>query len=321
MINKEDCNLINKFNNENTNSAEKGKTTFFNKNTSVMKNNNILFLFDVDGTLSPSRAVAPPEILHMLSELRKRVQIGFVGGSDLPKQKEQLGENVLEMFDYGFPENGVQFYKKNKLISSESIIEYLEKYKNVYIDEDKLVKCNINSELKYNTQIKEYLNTNQPVYTRIVNYILFLLSKTDSFIKTGNFIELRHSMINISPIGRSCTREQRNEFFEFDKKEKIRQTLCKYFDRDLKLYNLKASIGGQISIDLYPESWNKTYCLNHINNNTIVFFGDMTSEGGNDYELFNHERVIGNTVKNPADTIKQVNEQLKKLGIEIIKYE
>jgi hypothetical protein len=29
----------------------------------------------------------------MLAELRKRVVIGFVGGSDLSKQKEQLGEN------------------------------------------------------------------------------------------------------------------------------------------------------------------------------------------------------------------------------------
>ena len=31
------------------------------------------------------------DVIEFLSELRKRVVIGFVGGSDLPKQLEQLG--------------------------------------------------------------------------------------------------------------------------------------------------------------------------------------------------------------------------------------
>lgn len=33
--------------------------------------------------------------------------LGVVGGSDLAKQKEQLGDDVFEMFDYNFPENGL----------------------------------------------------------------------------------------------------------------------------------------------------------------------------------------------------------------------
>ena len=32
-------------------------------------------------------------MLEFLAELRKHVVIGFVGGSDLPKQLEQLGAN------------------------------------------------------------------------------------------------------------------------------------------------------------------------------------------------------------------------------------
>ena len=32
-------------------------------------------------------------MMNLLAELRKKVVIGFVGGSDLSKQKEQLGEN------------------------------------------------------------------------------------------------------------------------------------------------------------------------------------------------------------------------------------
>lgn len=35
---------------------------------------------------------ATPEVLEFLAELRKKITIGMVGGSDLPKQREQLGE-------------------------------------------------------------------------------------------------------------------------------------------------------------------------------------------------------------------------------------
>ena len=72
---------------------------------------NKLVLFDVDGTLTPARQVrflgqvavsslvmsficmtqgVSPAMLELLSELRKKVVIGFVGGSDFRKISEQL---------------------------------------------------------------------------------------------------------------------------------------------------------------------------------------------------------------------------------------
>jgi len=36
-----------------------------------------------------------PEVIEILNKLRKKVVIGFVGGSDLSKQKEQLGPNGM----------------------------------------------------------------------------------------------------------------------------------------------------------------------------------------------------------------------------------
>ena len=71
---------------------------------------------------------------------------------------------------------------------------------------------------------------------------------------------------------------------------------------------LKFSIGGQISFDVFPEGWDKTYCLNFIGEgeyDEIHFFGDKTFEGGNDYEIFTHPRVIGHTVTSPSDTMAQ----------------
>lgn len=53
-----------------------------------------LVLFDVDGTLTPARLGVSDEMLKTLKKLREKVVIGFVGGSDLAKQVEQLGPTV-----------------------------------------------------------------------------------------------------------------------------------------------------------------------------------------------------------------------------------
>jgi phosphomannomutase len=78
------------------------------------------------------------------------------------------------------------------------------------------------------------------------------------------------------------------------------------------------SIGGQISFDVFPTGWDKTYCLRHIEAEasrpdgvaytTIHFFGDKTFKGGNDYEIFNDLRTIGHSVENPDDTVRTLKE-------------
>lgn len=78
------------------------------------------------------------------------------------------------------------------------------------------------------------------------------------------------------------------------------------------------SIGGQISFDVFPTGWDKTYCLKHLENEakkaggveytTIHFFGDKTFKGGNDYEIYSDPRTIGHSVVNPDDTLKQLKE-------------
>ena len=97
------------------------------------------------------------DMVKTLLEVRKTVVIGFVGGSDLSKQKEQLGENgacvaplplptlsqcigpagtctlpphsclrmlrahpaVLDLFDFAFAENGLTAYRKGKVLSTQ----------------------------------------------------------------------------------------------------------------------------------------------------------------------------------------------------------
>jgi hydroxymethylpyrimidine pyrophosphatase-like HAD family hydrolase len=40
--------------------------------------------------------------------------------------------------------------------------------------------------------------------------------------------------------------------------------MIKALEQEFPNYDLKYSIGGQISIDVFPNGWDKTYCLKHI---------------------------------------------------------
>ncbi|KAJ3127237.1 Phosphomannomutase [Nowakowskiella sp. JEL0407] len=238
-------------------------------------------LFDVDGTITPARRTISPEMKQLLADLRKVCIVGFVGGSDLPKQIEQIGENAVDLFDFAFAENGLTAYRLGKpLPSAESLQSFIE-----WIGEEK--------------------------YQKIVNYVLNYIADLDIPQKRGTFIEFRRGMINISPIGRNCSHPERDEFEKFDLANGIR----KKFVEDLKAtfpdYGLTYSIGGQISFDVFPEGWDKTFCLKHLKDegiDTIHFFGDKTFKGGNDYEIYEHKDVTGHSVKSPDDTAKLLKE-------------
>jgi phosphomannomutase len=128
-------------------------------------------------------------------------------------------------------------------------------------------------------------------------------------VKRGTFIEFRAGMINISPVGRNCSQEERDAFEEFDKTANVRKTMVAALQQEFKDYGLRYSIGGQISFDVFPEGWDKTFCLQYVKAagfTEIHFFGDKTFEGGNDFEIFTSEQTIGHTVTSPEDTRQQV---------------
>jgi phosphomannomutase len=118
-------------------------------------------------------------------------------------------------------------------------------------------------------------------------------------------------MLNISPIGRQCSQQERDDFEKFDKEAKVREKMVAALEERFGAsLGLKFSIGGQISFDVFPIGWDKTYCLQFVENDfkEIHFFGDKTMKGGNDYEIFNDPRVKGHTVTSWEDTMKQCRE-------------
>eukprot|EP00842_Homolaphlyctis_polyrhiza_P000945 jgi/Hompol1/1851/HPOL_005026-RA len=137
-------------------------------------------------------------------------------------------------------------------------------------------------------------------YKRLANFILKYIAELDIPKKRGTFIEFRNGMINVSPIGRNC-RQVAN----------VRPKFVEALRAEFADYNLTYSIGGQISFDVFPTGWDKTYCLRHVADEKfaeIHFFGDKTDKGGNDYEIYTHPDVKGHSVKSPEDTARILKE-------------
>ena len=134
----------------------------------------ILVLFDVDGTLTKARQIIKPATEHCLfNEVKPLASLGIVSGSDLPKLTEQLGgSHNIDKFDYLFPENGLIAYKNGKLLAPPSNIV-------AHLGEEKIQK--------------------------LINFSLKYLSELTLPLKRGHFIDFRTGIINLCPVGRSCS--------------------------------------------------------------------------------------------------------------------
>jgi phosphomannomutase len=89
------------------------------------ENPRIAALFDVDGTLTIPRGEVTDDMMDTLKELRKKITIGIVGGSDLPKQEEQLGKGIVDEVVWNFSQNGLVAYHMGTLLDSNSIAKHL----------------------------------------------------------------------------------------------------------------------------------------------------------------------------------------------------
>jgi phosphomannomutase len=189
----------------------------------------LLLLFDVDGTLTEPRGDATDEIKSFLIGLKEKVTVGVVGGSDLAKQKEQLGANIVAQLNYSFPENGLVAFKDGTLFHEQSFKDYL--------GEDRLKQL-------INFLLHSIADIDIPVKVQVSFFLLiFLLFLFSSLIiilfflfflvppvphpKRGTFIEFRTGMINASPIGRNCSLAERKAFEIYDKEHHIREKLIK----------------------------------------------------------------------------------------------
>ena len=120
--------------------------------------------------------------MDFMTSLSKKITVGIVGGSDLPKQEEQLGTGIADVFPYNFSQNGLVAYRDGKLQEVQTIAKFLG-------------EANVK---------------------RVSSFVLRYIADLDLPVKRGTFFEFRSGMFNVSPIGRNCSREERNEYEKFD---------------------------------------------------------------------------------------------------------
>lgn len=228
------------------------------------------FVFDVDGTLTPSRSKIDPYFEQFFIKFCHRNNVYLVTGSDFEKTLEQLGNNAVGSVAGIFPCSGNQFLRRVvDVVDYKLYSAYEHVYQNDFIPSEELL----------NALGKELLGSGFSV-------------------RTGNHIENRIGTINFSIVGRNANKEERQLYVTWDEAINERVLMCKRLSE--KFPDLEFVVGGETGIDIYPIGKNKAQVRQHIEG-PIMFFGDRCEPGGNDYPLASIADVVYN-VKNWEQT-------------------
>jgi len=208
-----------------------------------------IFIFDVDGTLTPSRLRMTEKFAKFFDKWSSKNKYYLVTGSDLDKTKEQLPIAYMDRAEAIFTCCGNQMWKDNESI-----------YDNKFKPPKDLIK-----------------------------YLERQIEKSKYQYHCGNHIEDRGSLLNFSIVGRDCTQEQREEYYKWDslngeRKEIARAIGFRWPELDaviggqisIDIYpkgNDKSQVLDIIKQDRLVEP------------DEYIFIGDGINDGGNDYPL------------------------------------
>jgi phosphomannomutase len=226
------------------------------------------FIFDVDGTLTPSRQTIIPEFKEFFSQFIKDNKVWLVTGSDYAKTVEQLGKDITDNVVTVYNCSGNDVYFKGKRVNSKPFDAPKELYDLMY----------------------GWLNTSA-----------FPL-------RTGNHIEERPGTINFSIVGRNATLGERKLYIKHDLECRERESIAFQINMEFPNITATVGgetgidiyrKGGDKSQIL--EDFDAPY-------KDIYFFGDKCEQGGNDYPLANklNQKQVYNVTgwKNTFDILK-----------------
>lgn len=222
------------------------------------------YIFDIDGTLTPSRLPIDIDFESFFLEWMKDKDVIFVTGSDKDKTIEQVGEKIWTRAKRVYQSCGNAVYEGGKLID----------WKKFDAPKD------------------------------LIHMLYKFLKASDWQDQHGKHIEERIGLLNYSTVGRNCDQSSRNAYHQWDSISGERRMLCKMIEEEWP--DLEATVGGQISIDIYPKGKNKAQVLGDIIG-PITFFGDKCQPGGNDFPIVDRLHHLNETTK-LACTIHEVTD-------------
>mgnify|MGYP003653499838 CR=1 FL=1 len=220
------------------------------------------FIFDVDGTLTPSRRKISSKYKDFFLSFCSENPVYLVTGSDKDKTIEQLGENIVNKAVMVFNCSGNDVWQNGENI-----------YTNKWTMPDE-----------------------------VHNFLMNLLAFINYEDMTGNHLEVRPGTVNFSIVGRNANSKQRQEYIEYDNETAQRQGIVDQFNKFMPdRFKCEAVIGGETGIDIYPVGGDKSQILKqigHISEDRVFFFGDKIHPGGNDFSLAEaiRKRQIGQVI-------------------------
>lgn len=208
---------------------------------------NTHYIFDVDGTLTPSRGAINPEFLKFMIRFARTNNVYLATGSDAPKTIEQVRKMLFNTVNRSYNCSGNSVWEKGV---------------NVY-----------NNDWKLPDEPWKYLES-------VLLYNRFMP-------KTGWHFDERPGLINFSIVGRKAKPHQREAYVKWDIQYRDREVIAREFNIEFsEKHNVVAQVAGETGLDIMPIGKGKQQILNDFDKtDNIVFFGDKCEKGGNDYDI------------------------------------
>ena len=146
----------------------------------------MIYIFDVDGTLTPSREKINDEFFWWFDDFCGSNEVHLVTGSDYPKTAEQLGDYLCSKVRTVYNCSGNDVWQKGKRVKTTSF----DAPKELYLLMEGWLQGS-----KFST-------------------------------RTGNHIEERPGTINFSILGRNANPSQRADYVDYDNQYRERETIA-----------------------------------------------------------------------------------------------
>jgi len=205
------------------------------------------YIFDVDGTLTPSRQKIDPQFEAWFSNFISREKVWLVTGSDYEKTVEQLGTEICESVATVYNCSGNDTWFKGKRVNAKSFDAPKELY--------------------------DLMNG--------------WLQTSSFPLRTGNHIEERMGTINFSIVGRNATLGERKLYVKHDLENRERESIAYQINLEFPDITATIGGETGIDIyrkgcdkSQILEDFDAPY-------DNIYFFGDKCEQGGNDWPLAN----------------------------------
>ena len=244
-----------------------------------------LIVFDLDGTLTESKAALDTEMSALLRDLLGVVKVAVISGGSWPQFEKQVLANLPHNESLVnlslLPTCGTKFFK------------YVRDWEEIYSED-------------FTADEKEKIVQSLKIAFTAAGF------KIDKV--WGEVIEDRGSQITFSALGQQAPLEEKKKWDpDFAKRKKMKTFL------DTLIPEFFVRLGGTTSIDVTKHGIDKAYGIKKLRDtlgiaiDEMIFIGDALFPGGNDYPA-KEAGALSIQVKDPHETKRVIEAIIACLG-------